>query len=518
MDIPLNTMNDGEQETLAKLLKASGFPQELINPSIQKLLRSYKRTNSTPDNSTEVSLIRTMLDNQSGIFNLDKQQAILTYKVEELVRKIQENFDYYRRAAVRESLELLHFMCHYWVEALGVPPKTVDFNFLGLPKGVIRKTVENKKDILVPPKLNSDRSTLDDFFYSLPDKFGKKYDKNTFKLFYDTYFKKYIESSNTLITLYDQYEKLLSKVASSINTTQTQEHKAVNWEELAPKILDIVRETMTNKNTQLTNAIRSYLDYSRVINPNAYNNRASCQHPILAYPYFAEPTYYYLNKLSTKYILPAIDDLPNNTISLFRDNTKFIESYICGLNTEMGKELFWREYPTDRRGSYFEKFWDSEDFHSDNSYVPDVKHQYDWEAKLGENHLNSKPLLIFVVKGELMKKFPDVLVYLASSVIKNKRVLFEDNAASRVYPEMKARVSKDTTLYGFRIGFKGLLDDGGRFLAFKERSGKLSFKNIDIEENESVDDFRNKTSADYAKSKVAQPCIYAKHVSALLSK
>ena len=31
---------------------------------------------------------------------------------------------------------------------------------------------------------------------------------------------------------------------------------------------------------------------------------------------------------------------------------------MVGLNHEMARELLWREYPTDQRGSYFRQFWD----------------------------------------------------------------------------------------------------------------------------------------------------------------
>ncbi len=504
LDTPLDTMGEEDQKTLAKLLKDRGFPPELINPSIQKLLRSFNRTGNSTANATEVSLIRTMLENQSGIFNLDKLQIILNYKVKDLLQKILENLDYYRRAAIRESLEMLHFMCHYWIEALGQDDSKL--NDILPEKGWInfqKSQIEN-----FVPSLDKDKNKdFTDFFFKMPHE-----GENTFKQFYNRYFQKYIDSNNKLITLYEQYKDLLKeKIAPHIGEPQIQEHKPVDWEKLAPKILGIVQETMTDKNTQLTKAIRDYLSASGVANPVVYNNRASCQNPILAYPYFAEPTYYYLNKLSSKYILPAIDALPNNTISLFRDNTKFIESYICGLNTEMGKELFWREYPTDRRGSYFEKFWDSEDFYLNNSYTPDVQHQYEWEATLGKNHLKAKPLLIFVVKGELMKKYPDALVYLTPSIIKDKdKVKFTDQKP--ILPEMKARIAKDTTLFGFRIGFKELLAGSGHFLTFKERPGKFGFTNLESDEHMYL--FKN--SAYFATHKVVKPCIYAKHVNALL--
>ena len=35
---------------------------------------------------------------------------------------------------------------------------------------------------------------------------------------------------------------------------------------------------------------------------------------------------------------------------------------MVGLNHEFARELLWREYPTDQRGSYFRQFWDVRSF------------------------------------------------------------------------------------------------------------------------------------------------------------
>ena len=45
--------------------------------------------------------------------------------------------------------------------------------------------------------------------------------------------------------------------------------------------------------------------------------------------------------------------MPPNSVTLVQPNSRFIEAFMIGLNHEMGRELLWREYPTDRRGSYF---------------------------------------------------------------------------------------------------------------------------------------------------------------------
>lgn len=80
--------------------------------------------------------------------------------------------------------------------------------------------------------------------------------------------------------------------------------------------------------------------------------------PAIAYPDFEDPMYRKLNDISSELLLPNVKLIPPNTISLLKTNQKFIESYMVGLNHEMGRELLWREYLTDERGSYFRQFWD----------------------------------------------------------------------------------------------------------------------------------------------------------------
>ncbi len=43
--------------------------------------------------------------------------------------------------------------------------------------------------------------------------------------------------------------------------------------------------------------------------------------------------------------------MPPDTVQLLQTNNRFIESFMVGLNSEMGRELLWRGYPTDQRGT-----------------------------------------------------------------------------------------------------------------------------------------------------------------------
>src|SRR5881275_1995457 len=78
----------------------------------------------------------------------------------------------------------------------------------------------------------------------------------------------------------------------------------------------------------------------------------------MAYPDFPDPMYEKLRDISSELFLPNLELVPPNTISLLVTNPEFIEAYMTGLNHEFGRELLWREYPTDQRGSYFRQFWD----------------------------------------------------------------------------------------------------------------------------------------------------------------
>ena len=66
-----------------------------------------------------------------------------------------------------------------------------------------------------------------------------------------------------------------------------------------------------------------------------------------------------LRDLSQDFLFPGLEHVPPNTVTLLETNPKFVESFLVGLNAEMSRELLWRNYPTDQRGTYFRQFWDT---------------------------------------------------------------------------------------------------------------------------------------------------------------
>ena len=282
---------------------------------------------------------------------------------------------------------------------------------------------------------------------------------------------------------------------------------------------------------------------SAELRKNYLEDCLASKYPIKAYPIFPEPAYYYLKDLADEFILPGIEDLPDDSISMFKGNAAFVESYLCGMNTEMGRELLWREYPTDQRGSYFKKFWDSEttvdDIKNENYF--DINSIHRWNKKLGENHVETEnkstgkkeskgDLLFFAIKSQLMNLYPDTLITLRKAYWKQENdnpleFFVKDGGTVEngevLKPVSQAFVRDDVYVVGFKIKAKealgsfqkdgnGKMDkNSGYMLAFEKASENVEFK-IDNRANATKD------SAEFASNSVENTSIVGKHVLTLI--
>ena len=259
------------------------------------------------------------------------------------------------------------------------------------------------------------------------------------------------------------------------------------------------------------------------------------QYPIMAYPVFPEPAYYYLKKLSNKFILPAVEAMPMNSMALFVNNPEFVEAFLCGMNTEMGRELLWREYPTDSRGSYFRKFWDTELKKNiaeelKNNSLFDVLPLHQWESAfseapqkphhLGENHTKGKDnLLIFAVKGDLLKKYPDTVIFLSQAKLDGQEIKINPDGA-KLLPDLSAWLSHDTYIVGFPIKLQDITGDPatkdpGFFLTFMNKPSETRFRNIPAGERSTM--LPETNAAVRSVNELVHPCIFGKHVSQFLT-
>jgi hypothetical protein len=146
----------------------------------------------------------------------------------------------------------------------------------------------------------------------------------------------------------------------------------------------------------------------------------------MAYPEFDRPMYKPLADHSSELFLPNINFMAENSISLLETNQKFIESYMVGLNHEFGRELMWREFPTDQRGSYFRQFWETQGYSDTDDLsaeerkekLRDIPPIHTWlkGSDLGDHDHRevsgeNEEEVVLVIRGELLKKYPNAIIY-----------------------------------------------------------------------------------------------------------
>jgi hypothetical protein len=184
--------------------------------------------------------------------------------------------------------------------------------------------------------------------------------------------------------------------------------------------------------------------------------------PIMAAPEFPQPMYAPLRDMSQEWLLPGLEKVPQNTLTVLESNTRFIESYMVGLNHEMSAELLWREYMTDQRGTYFRQFWDPSAVvpqpanDADRERLKDIKPIHEWPASkhLGDTRAtgeSSKARLVLLVRGELLKRYPDALIYAVEAVWSGNKRRPSGKKADELYPIFRGRLDPDVTFLAFDL-------------------------------------------------------------------
>ena len=127
-------------------------------------------------------------------------------------------------------------------------------------------------------------------------------------------------------------------------------------------------------------------------------------HPAMASPRFPQPLVERLRALDEDWILGGVRDLPANSVCLLAVNWRFVEAFLAGANHEMARELLWRGYPTDLRGTCFAKFWGAPD--------PDIASMDTWLGDFPDHGPTGKrhELTMVVIKGDLLRRYPSTLV------------------------------------------------------------------------------------------------------------
>jgi len=209
--------------------------------------------------------------------------------------------------------------------------------------------------------------------------------------------------------------------------------------------------------------------------------------PVMAGPEFPQPMSEPLIELSQDWLLPGLEHVPPNTVSLLRTNRPFVEAFMVGINHELARELMWNEYPTDQRGSYFRQFWNVAGRIAEpgETVTPetlkDIKVIHAWSKTntLGQNGTrppDTPEPLVLLVRGDLLRRYPTALVYAVNAVQIPDQP--RELGTEERHPLFRGRLDPDVSFFGFNLSedqVRGGPGNPGWFFVLQEQPSEPRF-------------------------------------------
>jgi hypothetical protein len=200
--------------------------------------------------------------------------------------------------------------------------------------------------------------------------------------------------------------------------------------------------------------------------------------PIMAAPKFPQPMYESLRDLSQQLLLPGLETIEPNSVLGLETNARFVEAYMVGLNFEMGRELLWRGYPTDQRGTYFDRFWDSRSLGGG----ADVNPIHGWKDRpLGDPQTApAGDRFVMLLRSSLLRRYPSAVIYAAKAIKPNGARKPTKSPDEEEHPVFRGSMQPDVTFFGFDLSVEQVVGhsathDQGYFIVIQEQPGEPRF-------------------------------------------
>ena len=184
-------------------------------------------------------------------------------------------------------------------------------------------------------------------------------------------------------------------------------------------------------------------------------------------PSFPQPMYEAVRELAPEMLLPGMELIPTDSITLLQTNPPVIAAFMLGLNHEMSRELLWREYPSDLRATSFRRFW------AGPAEIPNL-HEWPATSALGDEIAEGSrdEHLVLLVRGELLHRYRRTAIYAIAAV--NRRT----PGTERRYPIFRASLGPDLTCVGFDLAVEEVRGDDGKagwFFVLEQPPGEARF-------------------------------------------
>ncbi|MEO8621007.1 MAG: hypothetical protein ABI625_08070 [bacterium] len=182
---------------------------------------------------------------------------------------------------------------------------------------------------------------------------------------------------------------------------------------------------------------------------------------VMVAPSFPQPMYEPLRDISQELLLPGLEGVPPDRIMGLETNRRFVEAFMVGLNFEMGRELLWRGFPTDQRGTYFAQFWSVA---GSTMPRPDITPISGWGTSRALGDAQGAPAreqFVMLMRSALLRRYPDAVVCLTPAILGSNNVRMPDpNDASELFPVFSGSMKPDVSFFGFDISSANALTGG----------------------------------------------------------
>jgi hypothetical protein len=248
--------------------------------------------------------------------------------------------------------------------------------------------------------------------------------------------------------------------------------------------------TALNPKVTVTARVRGQLTLPAGWNP------ADPLEPVLAAPEFSTPVYREVLQIDPELLLPAVGALPTNSVTSVGTNPWFIAAVMVGVNHEIGRELLWRGFPTDQRGTCFRNFWDRTGRQPQPGAADhDIPAITDWDVAtpLHTHAAAGSAQTVILLRGELLRRYPRTTIYLTRAQRTQPDPAappeftiapLTGNPGDATYPEKYAIFSgelpPDIAFFGFNVKPPDAVGDGtaaspGYFLVLQEPPTEARF-------------------------------------------
>lgn len=187
---------------------------------------------------------------------------------------------------------------------------------------------------------------------------------------------------------------------------------------------------------------------------------------VLAAPRFPAPLAPDLIRLSPDMLLPGLEEVEPDGVFAVLTNDAFVQALLAGANHEMMRELRWRGFPTDERGTVFHRFW------RDDADEVDDLHKIRTGA-LGAAISGGVNDVVVVVRSELLNRFPGTQVLAVPAVAAGTAT--QPDFAKPELPLFRGVIAADVAFFGFGFSAATAMQNPGRFLVFQQPAGAPAF-------------------------------------------